>query len=258
MNMPMTRKGQSVFIPQWEAPSVIRSIVSTRHGGVSQTLYASFNLADHVGDIPANVIANRALLRKHLPEEPIWLNQVHGTLVSTPNARLPEADAIISNIPNQVLAIMTADCLPVLFANNTGTVIGAAHAGWRGLSAGVLENTVKAMRELENSSEDSDILAWLGPAIGPQAFEVGQDVVEAFADAGVIYPQEAFSPITHQPGKYLANIYLLARSRLEAVGIKHIHGGEFCTVTQGDRFFSYRRDGVTGRFASLIWIDLSK
>ena len=251
----MTREGQNVFIPQWEAPSVVRSLVSTRQGGVSQAPYASLNLADHVGDISANVIANRALLRKHLPQEPIWLNQVHGTLVSTPNARLPQADAMISNIPNEVLAIMTADCLPVLFTNNTGTVIGAAHAGWRGLSAGVLENTVKAMRLLENGSVDSHILAWIGPAIGPQAFEVGQDVVEAFTDAGVIYPQEAFSPITHQPGKYLADIYLLARSRLEAVGVEFIYGGEFCTVTQADQFFSYRRDGITGRFASLIWID---
>jgi YfiH family protein len=134
-------------------------------------------------------------------------------------------------------------------------VIGAAHAGWRGLSAGVLENTVKAMRLLENGSVDSHILAWIGPAIGPQAFEVGQDVVEAFTDAGVIYPQEAFSPITHQPGKYLADIYLLARSRLEAVGVEFIYGGEFCTVTQANQFFSYRRDGITGRFASLIWID---
>jgi len=250
----MTREGQSVFIPQWEAPSVIRSIVSTRQGGVSQTPYASFNLADHVGDMPANVIANRALLRKHLPEEPFWLNQVHGTLVSTPNARLPQADAIVSNIPNEVLAIMTADCLPVLFTNTIGTVIGAAHAGWRGLSAGVLENTIKAMRELENSSADSNIHAWLGPAIGPQAFEVGQDVVDAFTCSGVVYPQEAFSPITHRPEKYLANIYLLARSRLEAAGIHRIYGGEFCTVNQANQFFSYRRDGITGRFASLIWI----
>ena len=254
----MTREGLGLLIPQWDAPSTIQSLVSTRHGGVSQAPYASMNLADHVGDMPANVIANRALLRKHLPEEPIWLNQVHGTLVSTPNARLSQADAIVSNIPNEVLAIMTADCLPVLFANVTGTVIGAAHAGWRGLSAGVLENTVKAMRELETSSVDQDIHAWMGPAIGPLAFEVGQDVVDAFADAGVIYPQEAFSPITHQPGKYLANIYLLARSRLEAEGIQHIDGGEFCTVTQAEQFFSYRRDGVTGRFASLIWIDDAK
>lgn len=250
----MTSQDLGALIPQWERPSVIRSLVSTRQGGVSQTPYASFNLADHVGDIPANVIANRALLRKHLPEEPIWLNQVHGTLVSTPNARLPQADAIVSNIPNEVLAIMTADCLPVLFANITGTVIGAAHAGWRGLSAGVLENTVKAMRELDNSSEDSNIHAWLGPAIGPQAFEVGQDVVDAFSCSGVVYPQEAFSLITGRPEKYLANIYLLARSRLEAVGIHRIYGGEFCTVTQANQFFSYRRDGVTGRFASLIWI----
>ena len=250
----MTSQDLSVLIPQWETPSVIRSVVSTRHGGVSQIPYASLNLADHVGDIPANVIANRALLRKRLPEEPVWLNQIHGTLVSTPNARLPQADAIVSNIPNEVLAIMSADCLPVLFTNTNGTVIGAAHAGWRGLSAGVLENTVKAMRELENSSADSNIHAWLGPAIGPQAFEVGQDVVEAFSYSGVVYPQEAFSPITHRPEKYLANIYLLARSRLEAAGIHRIYGGEFCTVTQANQFFSYRRDGITGRFASLIWI----
>jgi len=257
MNAAMTKLGIDAFVAEWDAPNRVRTLITTRDGGVSLRPYASLNLGAHVGDLPQNVLANRMLLRKHLPSDPIWLKQVHGNQVSTPTTRLSEADAIVSNVSNEVLAIMTADCLPVLFTNRAGTVVGAAHAGWRGLCAGVLENTVKAMRELVTSG-DNDILAWLGPAIGPQVFEVGQDVVQAFENFGTAYPQEAFIPIDHKPGKYLANIYLLARSRLQAAGVDQISGGQYCTVSQSDQFFSYRRDGVTGRFVSLVWIAKGK
>jgi YfiH family protein len=240
--------------PEWDAPSSVQTLVTTRKGGVSAAPYDSLNLGDHVGDLPIHVLANRALLRAHLPTEPIWLKQLHGIRVSTPSVRLLEADAIVTNKPNEVLAIMTADCLPVLFSNHNGTIIGAAHAGWRGLCAGVLENTVREMRGLAHQDSEHDIIAWLGPAIGPRVFEVGQEVVEGFQNFGLAYPETAFIPIADKPGKYLADIYLLARSRLQAVGVQQISGGQYCTVTQGDQFFSYRRDGETGRFASLIWI----
>ena len=248
----------SVLIPQWEAPAAIRTLLTTRNGGLSKAPYDSLNLGDHVGDLVSTVQENRALLRKQLPADPIWLRQVHGAMVSTPSQRLIEADAIVSNTPNEVLAILTADCLPVLFTNTAGTVVGAAHAGWRGLCNGVLENTTREMRKLGGEVSASELIAWFGPAIGPQAFEVGQDVVDAFQSSEVAHPPEAFAPIPNRPGKYLANIYLLARSRLNAFGVHRIYGGDFCTVKQSDQFFSYRRDGDTGRFASLIWIDGNK
>ena len=244
--------------PEWPMPPKVRAAVTTREGGISQYPYQSLNLGDHVGDDPKCVIANRALLNTFLPNDPIWLKQVHGVKVSTPDARLHEADAIVTNKPNEVLAIMTADCLPVLFASESGDIIGAAHAGWRGLCNGVLENTVREMQMLSGVSYPRNILAWLGPAIGPTAFEVGADVLEAFQDTKIPYPEHSFIAISNKPGKYLANLYLLARSRLESIGLNQIYGGDYCTVNQEERFFSYRRDGVTGRFASLIWISQSK
>lgn len=247
-------EGALFFIrPQWDAPSSIQSLVTTREGGRSEQPYHALNLGDQVGDLPANVIFNRELLRNYLPAEPVWLTQVHGTTVSSPSNPNREADAIVSNIPGEVLAIMTADCLPVLFSTHSGGVIGAAHAGWRGLCQGVLEKTVQSMRALANDPNEP-ILAWLGPAIGPAAFEVGPDVLEAFEASNIAYPPNAFIPILEKPGKYLVDLYLLARSRLKTVAVDQITGGEFCTVTQANQFFSYRRDGVTGRFASLIWI----
>jgi len=253
----MTELSDSFITPQWPAPKNIKSLVSCRVGGQSAAPYRSLNLGDHVGDEPAKVIANRALLRAYLPAEPHWLKQVHGTNVSTPEVPLVEADAIVSKYPADVLAIMTADCLPVLLTNAAGTVVGAAHGGWRGLCSGVLENTVAKLQMLEPNLVSSSILAWLGPAIGPSAFEVGQDVLDAFLDSKVSFPKNAFTPITGKSGKFLANIYLLARSRLEAVGVTNIYGGNFCTASEPDQFFSYRRDGVTGRFASFIWISES-
>jgi YfiH family protein len=205
-------------------------------------------------------MANRQILRKHLPAEPLWLKQTHSIQVSTPkirqqySSRLIEADAVVTNIPDEVLVILTADCLPVLFSNADGAVIGAAHAGWRGLCDGVLENTVSELLKLAPQSSAKDLIAWMGPAIGPESYEVGEDVVGRFQEWGQHDMQICFLPIANKPGKYLANIYQLARDRLKKVGVNAIFGGDLCTVLDDKRFFSYRRDGVTGRFASLIWI----
>lgn len=244
--------------PEWPVTTKVKAIVTTRKGGHSQKPYQSLNLGDHVGDDPRCVLANRELLSNFLPSDPIWLKQVHGVKVSTPDARLHQADAIVTNRSNEVLAIMTADCLPVLFTSESGDVIGAAHAGWRGLCNGVLENTVREMQMLSGASSPQNMLAWLGPAIGPTAFEVGVDVLEAYKDAKISFPNQSFVAIPNKPGKYLANLYLLARSRLKSIGLNQIYGGGYCTVNQEEQFFSYRRDGLTGRFASLIWISQSK
>jgi len=246
--------------PHWPAPATIHSLVTTRQGGVSSSPYDSLNLGDHVGDQPSQVIANRQTRRNQCPTEPIWLKQTHGMEVSTPDSRSHHAsnpivaDAAVTNIPDEVLVIMSADCLPVLFSNADGTVIGAAHAGWRGLCDGILENTVSEILMLANQSSAQDLIAWMGPAIGPESFEVGEDVVGRFQESGLHDLQKCFLPIAKKPGKYLADIYQLARDRLKKVGVNAIFGGDLCTVTDGERFFSYRRDGATGRFASLIWI----
>jgi len=246
--------------PTWPAPAPIHALVTTRQGGVSFAPYDSLNLGDHVGDESARVIANRQLLRKYLPAEPIWLKQTHSIQVSTPDSRSQfsskpyEADAAVTNIPEEVLAIMTADCLPVLLSNDDGTVIGAAHAGWRGLCDGVLENTVSEMLKLSNQTSAINFMAWMGPAIGPESFEVGEDVVGRFQESGLHDMQHCFLPIPNKPGKYLADLYQLARDRLKRVGVISISGGDLCTVLDQEQFFSYRRNGVTGRFASLIWI----
>ena len=250
----------SFITPHWSAPSSIKALVSTREGGVSQKPFDSLNLGDHVGDELNHVLMNRAIYTKELPAEPIWLKQVHGTAVSTPQSRLLkrdspiQADASVTNIAGEVLTIMTADCLPVLFSNADGSVIGAAHAGWRGLCAGILENTITELLMLSDDKNPADVIAWLGPAIGPDAFEVGEDVVNAFIDSGSPTPNNAFKAIDHKPGKFLADIYKLAKGRLETCGVRMIFGGEYCTVRDQEQFFSYRRDGETGRFASAIWI----
>jgi YfiH family protein len=204
------------------------------------------------GDAPETVLENRRLLREFLPAEPAWLRQVHGIRVvdAAQVQDAPEADASVTDQPGVVCAILTADCLPVLFADRRGRVVGAAHAGWRGLAGGVLEATLNAM--LEKGAQD--IVAWMGPAIGPQHFEVGEDVLAAFlahdAQAGA-----AFSERTGQAGKYLCDLYTLARQRLKAAGVSAVSGGEHCTVAEQESFFSYRRDRVTGRMASTIWMD---
>ncbi len=246
--------------PSWKVSRLIKAFCSTRVGGVSKPPFDDFNLGLNAGDDPADVMQNRVFLRTHLPSEPMWLKQIHGVTVSTPASRKVigvgpfEADASVTNIPDEVLAVLTADCMPVLFASKNGEVIGVAHAGWRGLSEGVLENTIQAMCDLSSSLSPQNISAWMGPAIGPTAFEVGEDVLEAFSGQSQSILSQAFSPILGQPGKYLADLYTLARDRLNSLGIKQIDGGDFCTFTDEQRFFSYRRDKTTGRFASFIWI----
>ena len=253
----------NVIKPIWPAPATIHALVTTRQGGISSAPYDALNLGNHVGDEPARVIANRHVLRKYLPAEPVWLKQTHSTQVSTPDSRSQsssqpfEADAAVTNIPHEVLAILTADCLPVLLSNADGTVIGAAHAGWRGLCDGVLENTVGEMIKLSHQSNAENFIAWMGPAIGPESFEVGEDVVERFQECGLHNMKNCFLPIPNKTGKYLADIYQLARDRLKTVGVNSIYGGDLCTVQDQEQLFSYRRDGVTGRFASLIWISKS-
>ncbi|MCG9031138.1 peptidoglycan editing factor PgeF [Laribacter hongkongensis] len=234
----------------WPAPARVRTLVTTRDGGVSLAPYASLNLGQHVGDDPAAVAENRARLRACLPAEPFWLNQVHGIGVQEACADAPDvppdADAGFTRQPGVVCAVMTADCLPVLLTDRSGSVVAAAHAGWRGLCNGIIEATIARMAVPAN-----DILAWLGPAIGPDAFEVGPEVRAAFM-AHDPTAASAFAAIPDD--KYLADIYLLARQRLNVCGVTKVHGGDACTVTERERYFSYRRDGRTGRMASLIWL----
>lgn len=239
-----------LILPDWPAPANVCAAQSTRTGGVSRAPWHSLNLGSHVGDDVASVRTNRERLAAclNLPSEPVWLEQVHGIRVLTLPAENDNltADAVVSRTPGRVCAVMTADCLPVLFCDQAGTVVAAAHAGWRGLAAGVLEATLQEMQV-----DPDTVLAWLGPAIGPRAFEVGGEVREAFmAHSGLA--EEAFAP---QGDKWLADIYHLARLRLAAAGVHHIYGGEHCTVSEPERFFSYRRDGQTGRMASLVWLD---
>lgn len=237
------------IVPDWPVPAGVRALSTTRAGGVSVAPYDSLNLGTHVGDDPANVAANRAQVRRIVPSEPAWLNQVHGTVVvdAASVAGVPDADASVSRTPGAVCVVMTADCLPVLLCDRAGTVVGAAHAGWRGLHGGVIEATVAAMQVAP-----MDVIAWLGPAIGPTAFEVGDEVRAAFVATDAI-ADAAFKP-AGQPGKWLADIYLLARQRLAALGVTAVYGGDCCTVSESRRFFSYRRDGVTGRMGTLVWL----
>lgn len=236
------------FVPDWPAPANVRAMQTLRTGGCSEKPWDSFNLGDHVGDDEGHVAANRAALRRLLPGDPFWLRQVHGIAAVDVNfcPFLPEADAAFSRQPGRVCAVMTADCLPVLFCDRAGSVVAAAHAGWRGLLAGVLEETIGRM-----AVPPADLLVWLGPAIGAQAFEVGDEVRAAFV-ARDSAAADAFVP--HAAGKWLADIYRLARQRLGAAGVSEISGGTRCTASEEDAFFSYRRDGVTGRMASLIWL----
>ncbi len=245
-----------LIVPDWPAPVGVKAFFTTRSGGVSAGPFDSLNLGLHVGDDPVSVVENRRRVRTFLPDEPVWLNQVHGVDVArvgtdTNYRDLPPADASVTNVPGRVCSVMVADCLPVLFCSTVGenAWVGAAHAGWRGLAAGVLERTVAVM-----PVSPSGLMAWLGPAIGPTAFEVGQDVVDAFVGHDPL-ARQAFAARPAAAGKYLADIYLLARQRLNAAGVSRIYGGNFCTVSDASRFFSYRRDGKTGRMAGLIWIE---
>lgn len=240
----------SDFLPaDWPVPSGVKAGTTLRTGGVGEGAFASLNLAAHVGDEPAAVRANRTRLRRFLalPDEPVWLRQVHGTRVvkAAAGARDSEADAAWTDEPGVVCAVMTADCLPVVFASRDGRVVAAAHAGWRGLCQGVLESTVEAL-----PADPAELHAWFGPGISQAAFEVGDEVRAQFLALGA-EGRRCFE--RNGRGRWQADLYGLARLRLEAAGIAGIHGGGMCTAADARRFFSYRRDGPCGRMATLVW-----
>lgn len=247
-------KAPSLIEPEWPAHPRVRALSTTRLGGVSLAPWDAFNLGDHVGDNPDAVAGNReqlAILLGSGVDAIHWLEQVHGIEVFEITTKGPcqaRADAATTTESGQACAIMTADCLPVLFCDGEGTRVAAAHAGWRGLVSGVLENTLAHFDRVDT------VMAWLGPAIGPTAFEVGPEVRQAFLerDAGAA---RCFSLLPHSHNRYLADIYALSRRRLQAAGVKQVLGGNHCTVQEPARFFSYRRDGQTGRQASLIWLE---
>ncbi|CUS48418.1 conserved hypothetical protein [Idiomarinaceae bacterium HL-53] len=248
--MSFINEGRFVM-PDWQVPKSVNAVITTRRGGVSAPPYDALNVGTHVGDLALAVRENRRLVTAtlSLPSEPHWLAQVHSARVVEPgqfdSQDPPEADAIYTCIPRQVLAIMTADCLPLLLANSEGTEIAAAHCGWRGGAAGIVEQTLskfKAPRE--------QIHAYLGPAIGPNAFEVGDDVRSAM----LLLNKNLASCFTPFAAKWLLDIYALVTTELSRLGVTSVAGGNFCTVSEPERFFSYRRDGITGRMASLIWI----
>ena len=252
-----------VVLPDWQhAPANVRAFTTTRHGGVSLGPYgdasgsAGLNLGDHVNDNSLAVKQNRDKLNRQLPSDVIFLSQVHGNIAldvtdlasgSVSNI----GDAVLSTLPGQVCAVLTADCLPVLFCDVAGKVVAAAHAGWRGLASGVLQNTVSAMR----ARGAQELIAWFGPAIGPQEFEVGRDVLDAFEvqvpDVHIFFKAKASQDGSE---KYLGNLYGLARKLLNDIGVVQVSGGDRCTVSEVTEFYSYRRDGISGRMASLIWI----
>lgn len=237
------------IVPDWPAPANVRALVTTRSGGVSTGPYASLNLGIAVNDDPESVAENRRRVRAHLPGEPRWLKQVHGAGVVQGDAvsTLVEADAAVTQTPGVVCVIQMADCMPVLLAARDGSVIGIAHAGWRGLAGGVVERTIEAM-----GVAPSTLVAWLGPAIGPDSFEVGDEVRAAFM-ADDAAAATAFRPL--HAGKWFADLFALARQRLRRAGVTAIHGGDLCTVSDPARFFSHRRDRITGRMGAFLWIE---
>lgn len=259
---PLIDINKDVIKPDWPAAEGIHAFCTTRHHGISTGDYAGLNLGLHVDDKAQHVLANRQQLIHQLsiPEEPLWLDQVHGNRVvnagyikaeqlssQQSKNQLIQADASFSETAKTVCAVMTADCLPILICNRKGNKVAAAHVGWRGLADDVIEATVASLSE-----RHSELLIWLGPAIGPQAFEVGEDVYNIFVN-NQPKAKEAFKRT--REAHYLADIYHLAKLRLHNIGIREIYGGEYCTYTDSDRFFSYRRDGKTGRQASLIWFE---
>lgn len=239
------------LIPEWDAPRRVEAWFTTRAGGVSEGPYASMNLGRHVGDEPERVAENRRLALLAVDAAPVWLNQVHGTAVvelaaASISEQPPMADAAVTSSAEVVCNVLVADCLPVFFCDRDGRRVGVAHAGWRGLAAGVLEQTVAVM-----AVPPHQLLAYLGPAIGPTAFEVGEDVRAAFVERDAA-SATAFTPKPSTPGKYLASLYELARQRLRGVGLHDISGGTYCTFTMAERFFSYRREKKSGRMGAFI------
>jgi YfiH family protein len=254
----LRRAGLDWLVPDWPVSPRIAALVTTRNGGVSAGRYASLNLGTAGagragGDTIDAVRENRRRVRAIVPADPVWLTQVHGTAVHRVDATgayaresPPVADAAVTRTPGVVLAVLAADCLPVLLADRDGGAIAVAHAGWRGLAAGVVENALRAL-----DVPPSRVAAWLGPAIGPGAFEVGADVRDAFVDACA---EDAFAFAAKSGGKWQADLYALARARLARAGVSSVHGGGACTYSDGAQFFSYRRDGATGRMAALAWL----
>lgn len=242
------------IIPEWPAPNNVRALFTTRNDGISSgpnNIYATLNLGDHVNDRSTDVARNRALLRNYLPAEPKWLKQVHGDqpIWVDHYSATQEGDAAMSQHCGIVCAVLVADCLPIFLCNPAGTMVGVIHAGWRGLAGGIIEKTV-----MEMSCGHTRLMAWLGPAIGPNFFEVGEEVREIFANQDN-ESRLAFVPQNEKKSdKWLANIFLLARQRLKKMGVTQIYGGEICTYSDPKRYFSYRRDGETGRMAALIWL----
>lgn len=239
--------------PDWPAPPQVKAAATLRTGGVSEGAFASLNLGSHVGDDPAAVLENRRLLKAALalPSEPAWLNQVHGVNVvdaakSDPTSAPPAADASFAKGAGAVCVVMTADCLPVLFCERQGTRVAAAHAGWRGLAAGVLGATIKAL-----DVEPSQLMAWLGPAIEQEAFEVGEEVREQFVKLGA---DNAAAFQSNARGRWQADLYQLARNELARLGVTAVHGGGFQCFADSKRFFSYRRESRTGRMGTLVWL----
>jgi YfiH family protein len=235
--------------PDWPVASNIHAVATLRSGGVSQGTFNSLNLGLHVNDEPENVYKNRRIISRmlDLPSEPVWMEQVHGidVIKADQSKQIEKADASYTDQENTVCAVLTADCLSILLATTDGSKIAAIHAGWRGLLSGVVANTVNTMGTI-------NLIAWLGPAIGADCFEVGQEIKDSF-----IKKSEKFTQVFTKTNekKYLVDIYKLAKIELASVGIKQVYGGGFCTVTDKERFYSYRRDGETGRMATLIWRD---
>ena len=250
--MPRTmREVDNWIVPDWPAVARVRAVTTTRQGGVSQGCYASMNPAGHVDDDPAAVMANRQTLQQvlGLPGQPLWLQQVHSTVVvnAATAGMSPVADAAYTSRAGVVCAVLTADCLPVLLTDTAGQCVAAIHAGWRGLAAGVIE---AAAREMGQPGEK--LLAWLGPAIGPAAYRVGDEVRDTF----IAHDQMAATAFRQgTDGAWFADLYRLARQRLAACGVTAVYGGGHCSFTDPERFYSYRRDGATGRMATLIWLD---
>lgn len=242
------------IVPDWPSPKNVNAMFTTRKGGVSKNIngaYANLNLAAHVGDDPDVVLQNRAYLRRYLPNDPCWLTQVHGSrpVWLDSGCEILEGDAAMSKQSGVVCAVLVADCLPVLLCDLAGSIVGIAHAGWRGLAGGIIENTIAEMRKFSQSEQ---IIAWLGPAIGPKYFEVGGEVWKEFVEQDS-RAASAFMP-GKEKGKWHANLFDLARQRLADSGIKQVYGGDICTFGDATRFYSYRRDGVTGRMAGLLWM----
>ena len=240
-----------VIVPDWPAPANVQAYSTTRQGGVSVSPYTSLNLGDHVGDNPDAVQRNRQKIVEQLsaPSSPAWLQQVHGSHayhLQNPLSAVVAADASYTHQAGLVCTVMTADCLPLLVCNRAGTVVAAIHAGWRGLADGVIEKTI-----VQLTSPVDELMVWLGPAIGPQEFEVGTEVREAFLHHD---GQAETAFVQRDEQHWLADIYQLARQRLHRLGVQNIYGGDYCTFQQDELFYSYRRDGVTGRMASLIWL----